>query len=193
MKNNMFIGMSVFVILVLAVANVQAQQTKPFKMTMSGVGNIPLGKEINGEPIYFATCGGHSDLGGGKFDCSTTGYWTHTDWVPDMGNCPGGLETEYIKIVQNHIIRFENGDIMYMVPDMSAGPNYACLYPSASGMYGIDVKTWRIIGGSGRYEGATGIATWKLKGDFIPLGDPPEDHMFGVHSGPFEGYVTLAK
>ena len=81
--------------------------------------------------------------------------------------------------------------MLYMVPDLTAGPNYACYFPVEG--YGVDVKTWRIVSGSGRFEGATGAATWELKGDFLPLGDPPEDVMFGVHRGPFEGYITLAE
>ncbi len=192
MTNRMALAIGVSVVLVLAVTSVQAQMTKPFKMTISGAGNIPLGTEINGQPITLGICGGHSNLGGGTYDCTTTGYDIHTDWSPTgTGPCAGGLETQYLSIVKNHIIRFAGGDMLYMVPDLTAGPNYACYFPVEG--YGVDVKTWRIVGGSGRFEGATGAATWELKGDFLPLGDPPEDVMFGVHRGPFEGYITLAE
>ena len=88
------------------------------------------------------------------------------------------------EIEQNHVIRFENGDVLWMLPIKEASG--ICVVPSVGPVE--QVITWEFKGGSGRFEGATGQATWRLKGDPIPLG---AYIMYAVHPGPFEGYITL--
>ena len=185
MRQPMWYLLSSMMILVLAVPAAEAQQTRQFKMFMSGTGRIPVGMDADGNKLTLSLCGGHSNLGAGKFSCTSVGYRVRESYGPDMGNCPGGLEAHYLEIVSNHIIRFDDGAILYMVPDMD-GPNFACVYPSER--YGTDTRSWLIVGGSGRFEGATGQGTWTLKGEGLPVGEP-----IGVAGGSFEGTITLGK
>lgn len=172
------------VILILSAPTALAQQTRQFSMYLSGTGRIPVGTDAEGNQLTLSLCGGHSNLGGGKYSCTSVGYRIRDPFGPDMGNCPGGFEAHYQDIVSNHIIRFDDGDLLYMIPDM-ASPNFACIFPAHK--YGTDTRSWLIVGGSGRFAGATGKGTWTLRGEGLPIGEP-----IGVAGGYFEGTITFA-
>jgi hypothetical protein len=165
-------------------------------MTLWGTGSIPLGAEVDGYPIRTGLCRGDSNLG--KFECTTTGYSVMSQDPPEPaapGACPvGGYFKRYSKIGLNHIIRFENGDVLWMLPVDPAGEpdaSYLCLEKINATAYRpvAQVVTWEIKGGSGPYKDATGRATFRLTGDVVPLGDT--NFMQAVHPGPFEGYIIM--
>lgn len=174
--------------LTVALMPLCAEHTKPFKMVLWGTGSIPI-PDVDGQPASTGLCRGNSNFG--KFECTTTGYILPAPPpVVDLDACPEGYKGRFTKIAQNHIIRFENGDVLWMLPvDPTQEPDasYVCLDLSFAPVR--QVITWEFMGGSGRFEGAKGRATWNLKGDAVPLGDSRT--MFAVHPGPFEGYITL--
>ncbi len=178
--------LSTAAVLLLVLLPLYAENTKPFKMVLWGTGGIPLGAMIDGHPVGTGLCRGDSNFG--KFECTTTGYTEMDVPVEDQARCPGGMKVPFKTIKNNHIVRFENGDVLWMLPvDPQSEPDasYVCL--NAQGPP-LQVMSWEIKGGSGRFQGATGRATWRLTGDPVPLGSHT---MWAVHPGPFEGYITM--
>jgi len=189
-------------LLVLMLVSVQAQTSQNFTMTnVGGTGKITLGMELDGTLADLGICAGDSSLlvykrfgpwsypvpDSGKFTCTTIGWMTRTEWAPSAENCPGGLESIVETNIQNHIIRFADGDLMYWVPD-EEDESYLCFYPE-EGMLTI-TGYWKVIGGSGRFLGVTGEATWTAQVDGVPLGPDPEMGVVAAHDGFIEGTIV---
>ena len=178
--------------LVFAGTSLAAEHTKPFKMILWGTALIPLGNNVDGYPIHLSLCRGNSNLG--KFECTTTGYYVpnvdQTQWVPDSIRCgAAGVRVPLSVIEMNHTIQFENGDVLWMLPVVAPEASYVCL-DATNNFAGIkQVITWQFQGGSGRFQGATGSATWELTGKYIPLVGSRQ--MFVAYPSPFEGTITL--
>ena len=177
-------------------------QTKPFKMTISGSGGFPLEMVEMGEDLItvgMGICGGNSNLGGGKYLCTTSGFWRGETVGLDTERCPGGVEFVYTYAESSHIVRLYTGDVISMVPLFDGDNNYYCLFECdpaehdcpMMGFYVVDYRAWQIIGGSGPYQGATGEVAWEMRVDPVP-------YVFGevqwaIHPSPFNGYITLEK
>lgn len=197
MRRTYVILLTTLTLIVLTSMSIHAQKTRKFKMTnVAGTGGIPLAIEIDGKPAEMGICAGNSDLGShnrfgssfksGKFTCTTTGWMTLGDWMPSVENCPGGFESIIETNIQNHIIRFEDGDMMYWIPD-ELKASYLCFYPDDS-KYSI-TGSWMIMGGSGRFKGVTGEAIWTALFDGVPLG--PDLRMFAAHDGVVNGTIIF--
>ena len=191
------------VLLVLMLVSAQAGTTRHFTMTnVGGSGLIPLAAELDGELATLGICAGDSSLeahrrvgpwwypipDSGKFTCTTMGWMTHGDFAPSEGHCPGGFEATIETNIQNLIIRFADGDLMYWVPD-EEGEAYLCSYPD--GMTTI-TGDWKIVGGSGRFEGVSGQAHWTAQIDGVPLGQNPMGAA-AAHDGAIEGTIVYPK
>ncbi len=186
------------VFLLTTATNGLGQKSRDFKMTISGTGVMPLGVEINGNPVGTGFCAGSSTLrrwgypaagtpGSGEFTCTTTGYAKfepQSQWEAQTDNCPSGFEAEIVEVENNHIVRFADGDMMWWLVDQDAY-NYGCFQFDGTG---IQVLSWDIIGGSGKYRGVTGTATWWIPATPVPLGPDPLG-MWAAHDGVVEGTI----
>ena len=204
MRLRVILSLITLSVMVLAVGSVGAE-TKPFKMTISGSSGFPLrmleSDEGQMEEVGMGICGGHSNLGGGTYICTTSGFWSREYVGNDTARCPGGREFVRTYAESSHIVRFANGEVLSMVPKFEPDyyNNYYCIYfcdPADQdcpmmGFYGMDYRTWEIIGGSGPFQGATGEASWEVRVDPVPY--VGGDVQWAIHPSPFNGYITLVK
>jgi hypothetical protein len=68
------------------------------------------------------------------------------------------------------------------------GPNYICIRSSGLGYWGT--VTLEFVGGTGRFEGATGWATWEFDGDFLEM-DPNMGLVFSAATNEVDGVLYL--
>jgi len=174
--------MTVCVVLVLAAP--VSGQTQAFKMTLSSIAGWPVSYDNGLGSAQVFLCSGKSNLfqragngrgfpapNAGNFICSTTGYWNDEPpegWEPDP-DCPDGVKVEFVDPELTHVVRFEDGSQMYWVLDKTE-ESYGCYNPVENSF--VNYVYWDIIGGSGRYAGATGKASWVLPFIYLPVGDP---------------------
>jgi hypothetical protein len=198
MRSN-FTFIIVVVFLALTGGEIVAQPTEDFKMTISGTGVMPLGAEVDDQPIDTGLCAGNSNLykrvygrfripGSGRFTCTTTGYGSlapQEEWLENTANCPGGIEAPIVEVERNHIVQFADGDMMWWYVDKEAY-HYGCFFPDGTVMQHL---VWEIIGGSGRFKGATGMAEWWIPATWVPIGSNPTA-MAVAHDGWVEGTIT---
>ena len=89
-----------------------------------------------------------------------------------------------------HIQRFPNGDLLYSrVPAGDPlGPNYIC----SSGFEWWGTVTVAFVGGTGRFEGASGWATWEFEGDFLEW-DPVFGTVYSGSTNEVHGVLVLSE
>ena len=177
---------------VLLVGTLPAQVSRDFKMSISSVAGWPVDFENGFAGAQVNLCAGKSNLPSGGFTCSTAAYYNveaPEDWAPDP-DCTGGVKSEWIEPEVSHLVHFDNGDLMYWVLDKTA-ESYACYDPAENSF--MVVTHFQIIGGSGRYKGASGTAKWELPMVYLPLGDPaaPLAVMATAYDGIVTGTVTF--
>lgn len=167
-------------VLVVGCVPLAAQQTMPFKMVLWGTSGVPTGAEIDGYPINNSWCRGVSNFG--RFECTTVGYMEKGAPVSDPDLCPGGMKVPIVVDMRNHIVRFETGGVLWMLPTEA----YRCV----TGQNQVHVTTWEFKGGSGIFQGATGSATWRFTGEAALLGS---SYIGAAYPSPLVGEITLAE
>ena len=134
-----------------------AQNGKPIHWTVTG-SNHGLGTDGGVDEGNMGICAGKGTFG--QHTCNT--FFTagpHPE--PSAPECYAQL-TDF-----THVQRFATGDMLYSrIPEVPLGENYICF--SADGWIGT--VTVEFFGGTGRFEGATGWATWEFDGDFLGNG-----------------------
>jgi len=137
---------------------------------------VTIGIAQKGQPVHWAVTGSTHDLGmNGDIDegsmgiCAGKGtFGEHTcntmftgqpHPAPPAPNCYAQLA------MFTHIQRFRNGDLLYSrIPSGEPlGDNYLCF----NGLEYSGTVTVEFVGGTGRFEGASGWATWVFEGEFL--------------------------
>ena len=203
MRRKMAVLSGLASVFILLLGPVWAQRTENFKMRISGSASMSGGTGENEYSVHL--CAGFSDLykrvgsrhgfripGSGNFTCSTAGNYNPeptSEWTPH-DDCMGAYKVEHLDPELTHVIRFADGDVMYWVLDHSQ-ESYCCYFGEN---HFSQTVHWLIIGGSGRFEGATGTATWVIPFDQIPVGDPadPLDLIPIAYDGVAEGTIVYA-
>jgi hypothetical protein len=121
-------------------------------------------------------CGGKGTFG--RHSCNT---FVRSQMVGfDTELCPG--LPEYRWDVYSHIQRFRNGDLLYQQLK-PGGANYMCADPFVENKFWGRIST-EFVGGTGRFESATGEVEWEIvEGNFLDF-----DPVTG--SGAFAGIIT---
>ncbi|MGW8180439.1 MAG: hypothetical protein ACWGQW_17015 [bacterium] len=158
-------------VLVLLVTMGLAQKGKPIHWTVTGSNHF-LGSDGDIDEGNMGICGGKGTFG--QHTCNTF-FTAGPHPSPPAPDCYAQLTTF------THVQRFTTGDMLYSrIPDVPLGDNYICF--SADGWTGT--VTVEFFGGTGRFEGASGSATWVFDGDFLGNG-------FGAAIDEIDGVIYL--
>ena len=129
-------------------------------------------------------CGGKGTFG--NHTCNT---FVRSQMVGfDTELCPG--LPEYRWDVYSHIQRFPNGDLLYqrLKP---GGSNYMCADPFVENRFWGMIST-EIVGGTGRFESATGEVQWEIvQGDFLDFDPVTGSAAFAGIVTELDGYILL--
>ena len=174
----------------IAVGQANAQHQREINQTISGSTNFvyrPTGDE---EIRALGICAGTGTFG--SFTCQTLTLIPPGDSPPlgfDTANCPDRYEFE-LPATAGHVQRFANGQVLYWRRDNSAeAKNFYCVDPSLPTEAYI-VQTYEYVGGSGRFEGATGKVVMKITNDLIHADANGMSAVYGSH-GVIKGTINL--
>jgi hypothetical protein len=157
-------------VLLLFVTMGLAQKGKPIHWTVTG-SNHGLGSDGDVDEGNMGICAGKGTFG--QHSCNT--FFTAGPHPEPTLDCPAQL-TAF-----THVQRFATGDMLYSrIPSVPLGENYICF--TADGWTGT--VTVEFFGGTGRFEGASGWATWEFDGDFL-------GNDFGAAINKVEGMIYL--
>lgn len=191
------INMGILFVLALT-AGLTSAQTEKIVVSERISGNVsPSVIDMNGDgdPAELGMCGGTGTLG--NYTCNTL-VDLATPMVPAAGpGCPDGMVKLERNLRGGHVERFENADLLNWAPvskeeDPNA-ENYVCIVPRPDGTSpdkGYIVNTFRYVGGTGRFEGATGTNVMRVEFVTLARTDSGQGVLYAV-SGTIEGMVEV--
>ncbi len=177
---------------VLMTAGSAIAQTEKIVVSEKISGNVTpyfIDMDGQGPTSDLGMCGGTGTLG--NYTCNTLVEVTEPPAPASGDGCPEGMGRFSRYIRGGHVQRFENADLLYWVPvskEEDPDGNYVCLSPSVPGAF--IVNTFRYVGGTGRFEGATGATVMKVNVVTIAQDDDGNGVLFAV-SGTTEGTVEV--
>ena len=189
MRNTISLLLGIAVVFSMAVGAAEAQGTINVKETIAG-SVVPLFADLDGDGKEgdLGLCAGKGTLG--AYTCTTVSDFDRSAAQFNTANCPGVVVVELpVAPGGSHVQMFRNGDLLFWVQDDSVG-NYACLDVVTNAW--TMVNHYSYVGGTGRFEGATGSATMELTGQGLSFDYAGNGVQHGT-SGIVTGTIYLAK
>ena len=126
-------------------------------------------------------------MGTNQFSCRTITQLADEPLGMDTANCPGAVEfaiTSY-----SHVQRFKDGKGSLLFSQMDpTGSNFVCFTPGSNTFTAFMTTTYE--GGTGRFQGASGTASWEFDNTVL-LTDPSGSILFFGSSGTTVGSLLL--
>jgi len=176
-----------------ASAQEQPHGTQPFHATMAGTSINKDDFGFTGTPLFNGTSGAiraHSDIAGesthGRYTAQAQFEATYTSPFPVCTQPGGGSGIQAVYKGFIVVMSFNpTQDQLFLA--LSSGTD--CFNPSAG--VNIGQVTFRVIGGTGRFEGATGTLVNPYKGIGLAASALGPSGFFNAVTGTFDGFITL--
>jgi hypothetical protein len=182
------------------VNNLEAQKVIEVRETLSGTvhrSSINPGGEPDGDS-GLGICEGSGNnykrvfrnfriMGSNQFSCRTITQLADEPVGVDTPNCPGAVEVPITSY--SHVQRFKDGEGSLLFSQMDpSGPNFVCMSPGSNTFKAVMTSTYE--GGTGRFEGASGTASWEFDNTVL-LTDPSGGILMFGSQGTTVGTLLL--
>jgi len=189
-KNTFVTGVVLGIGLAVASGRVEAKE-KPFHAPFAGTITNKDDFSFTGTPggSSYETIAGKSTLGAYTAQAVA-------ELRPDSNTCPlqgGGSGVEFVFVGEVAVLSFAATEEQLFLNLSPSVPSYECLDPATGIATGQ--TTFDVIGGTGRFAGATGtiVKAWKNSTVLASPASPPGRGSFGNFTGTFDGTIELAQ
>jgi hypothetical protein len=200
MKGTFTLVLGLGVVALAIVDTLEAQKVIEIRETLSGTvhrSTINPGGEPDGHS-GLGICEGSGNnykrvfrnypiMGTNQFSCRTITQLADEPVGVDTPNCSGVVEVAITSY--SHVQRFKDGAGLLLFSQMDpTGPNFVCMTPGSNTFKAVMTSTYE--GGTGRFEGASGTASWDFDNTVL-LTDPTGSILMFGSQGTTVGTLLL--